>query len=81
MFNGRPWTPDDTKTLLQQINSRKKVDEIARLQRRTVASVESKLKSIAAQLYFNENCWLYNQTIERRAVFSVQTKSCGIPLL
>jgi len=37
------------------VSSKKKVDEIARLQRRTVASVESKLKSIAAQLYFNED--------------------------
>ena len=55
MFNGRPWTPDDTKALLQQVSSKKKVDEIARLQKRTVASVESKLKSIAAQLYFNEH--------------------------
>jgi hypothetical protein len=54
MFNGRPWTPDDTKTLLQQVSSRKKVEEIARLQKRTVASIESKLKSIAANLYFNE---------------------------
>ena len=54
MFNGRPWTPDDTKALLQQVSSRKKLDEIARLQKRTVASVESKLKSIAANLYFNE---------------------------
>ena len=54
MFNGRPWTPDDTKALLQQVSYRKKVDEIARLQKRTVASVESKLKSIAANLYFNE---------------------------
>jgi len=54
MFNGRPWTTDDTKALLQQVSSRKKVDEIARLQKRTVASIESKLKSIAANLYFNE---------------------------
>jgi hypothetical protein len=54
MFNGRPWTPDDTKALLQQVSSRKKVEEIARLQKRTVTSVESKLKSIAANLYFNE---------------------------
>jgi hypothetical protein len=54
MFNGRPWTPDDTKTLLQQVSLRKRVDEIARLQKRTVASIESKLKSIAANLYFNE---------------------------
>jgi hypothetical protein len=37
------------------MSSKKKVDEIARLQRRTVASVESKLKSIAANLYFNEH--------------------------
>jgi hypothetical protein len=54
MFNGRPWTPDDTKVLLQQVSLRKRVDEIARLQKRTVASIESKLKSIAANLYFNE---------------------------
>ena len=54
MFNGRPWTPDDTKALLQQVSLRKRVDETARLQKRTVTSVESKLKSIAANLYFNE---------------------------
>jgi hypothetical protein len=54
MFNGRPWTPGDTKSLLQQVSSKKKVDEIARLQKRTITSVESKLKSIAANLYFNE---------------------------
>jgi hypothetical protein len=51
----RPWTPDDTQALLRHVSSKKNVGEIARLQRRTVASVESKLKSIAASLYFNEH--------------------------
>jgi hypothetical protein len=51
----KPWTTDDTEALLRHVSSKKKVDEIARLQRRTVASVESKLKSIAANLYFNEH--------------------------
>jgi hypothetical protein len=51
----KPWTTEDTQNLLRHVSSKKKVDEIARLQRRTVASVESKLKSIAAQLYFNED--------------------------
>ena len=51
----KPWTTEDTQNLLRHVSSKKKVDEIARLQKRTVASVESKLKSIAANLYFNEH--------------------------
>ena len=67
MFNGRPWTPDDTKALLEQVSSKKKMDEIARLQKRTVASVESKLKTIAANLYFNEQL-PYEEVEERTGI-------------
>jgi len=55
MFNSRVWTYDETQSLLQYAGSKKKIDEIAKLQKRTVASVESKLKSIAANMYFNEH--------------------------
>jgi len=55
MFNSRVWTYDETQSLLQYAGSKKKIDEIAKLQKRTVASIESKLKSIAANMYFNEH--------------------------
>lgn len=55
MFNSRVWTYDETQCLLQYVGSKKKIDEIAKLQKRTVASVESKLKAIAANMYFNEH--------------------------
>ena len=55
MFNSRIWTDDDTSLLLKYIGSKKKIEEIARLQKRSVAMIESKLKTIAAKMYFNEH--------------------------
>uniref|UniRef100_A0A6C0ANI0 Uncharacterized protein n=1 Tax=viral metagenome TaxID=1070528 RepID=A0A6C0ANI0_9ZZZZ len=54
MFNSRVWTDNDTQLLLKYTSSKKKIEDIARIQKRTVGNIETKLKSIAAKLYFNE---------------------------
>ena len=54
MFNSRPWSQEDTKILLRQVADKKKLEEIAKLQKRTVTSIQSKLKTIAANMYLNE---------------------------
>ena len=55
MFNSRIWTDEDSQLLLKYVGSKKKIEEIARLQKRTVATIESKLKTLAANMYFNEH--------------------------
>jgi len=54
MFNSRPWSQEDTQVLLKNIADKKKLEEIAKLQKRTVTSIQSKLKIIAANMYLNE---------------------------
>ena len=41
--------------LLNYINSGKSLEEIARIQKQPIVSIESRLKTIAASLYFKEN--------------------------
>lgn len=41
--------------LLNYINSGKSLGEIARIQKQPIVSIESRLKTIAASLYFKEN--------------------------
>jgi hypothetical protein len=48
------WKPED-KILLNYIHSGKTIEEIARIQKQSVGSIESRLKKIAACLYFKDN--------------------------
>jgi hypothetical protein len=48
------WKPEE-KILLNHIHSGKTFEEIARIQKQPIGCVESRLKTIAAKLYFKDN--------------------------
>jgi hypothetical protein len=54
-MNQRIWTPVDVNRLLDHINKNKTLEEISKKERRPISSIQTKLKEIAADLYFNKN--------------------------
>jgi len=48
------WTQSEIDTALKMIKEKKSIEEIARRQERSAPSVYSKLKWIAADMYFNQ---------------------------
>jgi hypothetical protein len=49
------WTQSEIENALKMIKEKKSIEEIARRYDRSAPSVYSKLKWIAADMYFNEN--------------------------
>jgi len=49
------WTPDNTLQLLNYIKNKRTISQIAKLQKRSVQNIQTKLKNIATDLYFNKN--------------------------
>ena len=54
-MNQRIWTPVDITRLLDYIKKKKSLEDISRKEKRSVLSIQSKLKEIAVNLYFNKN--------------------------
>ena len=54
-MNQRIWTPVDVTKLLDQIKKKKSLEDISKRERRSIQSIQSKLKEIAVDLYFNKN--------------------------
>jgi hypothetical protein len=54
-MNQRIWTPVDVTRLLDQIKKKKSLEDISKRERRSIQSIQSKLKEIAVDLYFNKN--------------------------
>jgi hypothetical protein len=52
---GEPWGDEEVLQLLTLVQKKKTVDEISNLHERTVGSINSKLKSLAMEYYFNDN--------------------------
>jgi len=54
-MNQRLWAPVDIERILDHIKNKKSLEEISKREKRTIPNIQSKLKEIAADLYFNKN--------------------------
>ena len=54
-MNQRIWTPVDVSRLLDQIKKKYTLAEISKREKRSIPSIQTKLKEIAVDLYFNKN--------------------------
>ena len=54
-MNQRIWTPVDITRLLNHIKNNKSLEDISKKEKRSIASIQAKLKDIAVDLYFNKN--------------------------
>jgi hypothetical protein len=54
-MNQRIWAPVDITRLLNHIKNNKTLEDISKKEKRSIATIQAKLKDIAVDLYFNKN--------------------------
>jgi hypothetical protein len=89
-MNQRLWAPVDIERILDHIKNKKSLEEISKREKRTIPNIQSKLKEIAADLYFNKNME-YDKVeeitgiekstllVKRIKVERIKVETCGSP--
>ena len=52
---GKPWKEDELRELLKEIEGKTSIEDIAKIHKRTVGGINSRLKDIAANYFINES--------------------------
>jgi hypothetical protein len=79
----KPWTSYDIEVLLKYIREKRSLEYISKKQNRPLSSIRSKLKSIAATMYFKDNISfeiIYETTgISKESIILIPSRNIEIP--
>ena len=53
--HGKPWSDDEILRLLQAVKRKESIQQIAETHRRTLGGIRARLRSLAADYYYNDN--------------------------
>lgn len=79
----KPWTSYDIEVLLKYIREKRSLEYISKKQNRPLLTIRSKLKSIAANMYFKDNISfekIYEITgVSKESIILIPSRNVDIP--